>query len=185
MRNDSLVHVHRSFGLAGCAAGEMKQSQILGIGRRNLEMAVRLGHQLLKVAGFRNRANLVRAADQKHVLKSGQLGSQLSHLSFVKRGCGNEHAAVTNSDPLLNRLRAEGREERAEYVPVLQTAQRADVKLGYASGERDRSFSLRGAQPSDYVGETIGELQQIRIGEIAHVTALTQPSQRQMVAARS
>src|SRR5208282_2959856 len=116
---------------------------------------------------------------------SGQRGSQFGHLSFVKRDCGNEHAAVANSDPLLNRLRAEGREERAEYVPVLQAAQRADVKLGDASGEREHSFSLRGAEVSDYVGETIGELQQIRIGEVAHLTALAEPSQRQMVAARS
>ena len=72
MRDDSLMHMHRSFGFAGGAAGEMKQSEILGIGRRNLEIAVRLGHQLLKVEGVGNRADLVRGADQQYVLESGQ-----------------------------------------------------------------------------------------------------------------
>ena len=35
MGDDRLMHVHRALGLAGGAAGEMEQRQVLGIGRRD------------------------------------------------------------------------------------------------------------------------------------------------------
>ena len=62
------MHVHRALGLASRPAGEMKQREIFGIGRRDLEIVTRFVHQLIEILGVWNLVNVFRAANQQHVL---------------------------------------------------------------------------------------------------------------------
>ena len=163
MRHDSLMHVHRALGLAGGSAGEMKQREILGIGLRDLEIVARLVHQLMEIFSVWNRANLFGAADQQHMLEPGYRGAQVGDFAFVQQGGGHQHTAIADADPLTNRFRAEGGEERAEDVAFLQRSERADIKFGNTPGEDKHPLALAETEASQHIRKTVGEQPQVGI----------------------
>ena len=163
MRDDGLMHVHRALGLAGGAAGEVKQREILRIGRRDLEIVAGFVHQLMEILGVRNLANLFGAANQQHVLEPGERGSHFGDFAFVQRDGGHQHAAVADANALTNRFWAEGGEQRAEDVAVFQRPERADIKFGNPPGEEKHPLALAETETPQHVRKTVGEDAQVGI----------------------
>jgi len=142
MGNDRPMHMHRALGHSGGAAGEVQQSEIFRVRRRNLEPLVGLFHQMMEALRIGNRANFVWRADQEHMPESGQRRAQLGNFTLVKRGCRDEHASVADAQPLANRLGAERREQRTKDVAAFECSERADIKLG------DRPVSMKTRSPA-------------------------------------
>ena len=125
-------------------------------------------------------------ADQQHVLQSR---AATSRSSATLRLYSAAVVTSTRPSPRLIRWRI-GSGPKAENsgqktLPSFQRAERADVKLGNAPGQQEHALSPGDAEPSQHIGEAVGQRTQIGIGEIAGLAALPEPSQRQMIAQRS
>ena len=84
MGNDRRMHMDRTLGPAGRAAGEMEQSAIFGRGRRNDEVrALGVNHPApIERAGEAEFIS-ARLRNQNHVLEHRQPGAQLFHLTAI------------------------------------------------------------------------------------------------------
>ena len=118
MGDHRLVHMHRALRFSGRPRGKMNQRHVLRIRRRNLEIIRSTFHQLVEVMGSARR-RVPGFANDQHVFQLRQRCSQVVDLApLVERGSGDEHAALTDGEALMNRFGAESREKRAEDTAV-------------------------------------------------------------------
>ena len=131
-----LVHVHRALGLAGRAAGEVQQ-------RHRLPGSVA---GIVELVVGRRPARSARpmvpdpaaSPDDQHVLaaRAACRGSARS-CAGTARGVVTRTLRVAEPQPLPDRLRAEGGEQRRQHAGVLQRAERRDVQLGHPAEQRE------------------------------------------------
>ena len=93
VRDHGAVHVERTLGLAGGAAGEMQQRRVFGIGRSDRKFRARGRDQLPEVQRVRQRGGRVAVGDDQHMLQMRQALAQAGDFLYV------ELAVVTSTEP--------------------------------------------------------------------------------------
>ncbi len=115
-------------------------------------------------------------------LQVGQPVAQVGDLALVLHGGGDEDLGVAAHQALEDRLGSKGREERAEYAGVLPCAKCGDVESGDAPGQDGHAVTLAHAKLAQQVGEAVGLLFQVAVGELLYFAARPQPAQGYFIA---
>lgn len=146
--DDRLVDVDRAFRSAGGAAGEVQEGHVVGGRRRDGEGVRRGGHQVVEGGG----AGQVRRArsDDEDVFQVRERRAAPGDLAPVEVRSGDQDPRVTEAQPLLDRVGAEGREQRAQDAGALQRAQHRGVQLRAAPEQREHPVPAADAEgPQD------------------------------------
>lgn len=93
--HEGLVDVDGTFRCPGGPAGEVAESHVVGVGRRNLEVRSGRGHEPGEVERPFDPRAVRRAADEQHVLEAGERGPDRRHFPAVERFGRDEDPAVT------------------------------------------------------------------------------------------
>jgi len=181
MRDDGLVDVQGALGFACRPAGEMEQRRIFRIGGRDGHARVGRVHQLAKVSHPRQLPNRRRVADEQDVFEAWERRSERFDLLPIQRVGGDEDLRACDADPRLNRLGAEGGEERREDAAVLQRAERGDVELWNPAGEHRDGVPLADTERAQDLGEAAGLVAEIAVREVATGALPGNPPQRHAV----
>ena len=155
MGNHRLMHVHRPFGRAGGAAGEVQQRGFLWIGRLDAELRARLGQQPGEIERARDFAVVIARSRQQYVAQAGQQVEDGDDFSLVKQRRRDQHPCIAERHARADRLGAEGGEHGAHHAAVLPRTQGRDVKLGNAAGEHIDALAGADSEFPQHVGETI------------------------------
>ena len=111
--------------------------------------------------------------------------AQFGNLAPVQRGRGHQHPGVTQAQPLLDRLRTEGGEQRAEDGAVLERAEGGDIQLRDPACEHEHALAGAHAEPGQDAREPVGLELQLRIGDLGRRVALAEETQRHRVGRRA
>ena len=156
------VDVDGALRRPGGAAGEVQQRHVLWIGGGDHELRGGRLHEFVEV----QRAVLCRSArsDQQYVLEIGKRVADRCDLAVVEGGCGHQDPAVTAPDPLVDRVRTEDGEQRADHAGVLQRTQHGDVQLRHPAQQGEHAVALADTKVAEHVGEAIGPFGQVGVG---------------------
>ena len=104
------------------------------------------------------------------------------HLALEEAGCGHQDLDRAEIDALSDRLGSEGGEQRCEHGLGLQHTERGDVEVGNAAGQGGDPCPSATSESLENVGESVGPLGQLAVGEIDRVAPAGEPTQRHLVA---
>ena len=166
--DDGAVHVQGAFGRPRGSAREVQQRRILRVRVRDLKALVRGGeHRVEPLRARRRPGRGVGVADEPDVLERGQSGAQAGDLAPVEGVARHEHAALSEREPLADRIRPEGGEEGAEHEARLERAERGDVELESAAAEREDPLALLQSERGERAREAVAERGKLGVAHVA------------------
>jgi hypothetical protein len=117
---------------------------------------------------------------EDHVLQPWQTLTERGDLLRVELGRGDQHAALPETQPRLDGLRAEGAEERTEHRSVTKGPQRGDVELRDAAREDEHAIARAHPERREGVGEAGGLPLEVGVRQVAALAFLAEPAQRDL-----
>ena len=115
------------------------------------------------------------------MLEPGQPRAHVRHLAPVQGRRGQQHPGVPQTQALLDRLRAERGEQRAEHRSVLERAERRDVQLRDPAREHEHPLAALHPERREHAREAVRLPLQLPVGELRRRVALAQEAQRDRV----
>ncbi|MCY1397908.1 hypothetical protein D9M71_129280 [compost metagenome] len=171
------VHVQRALGRAGGAAGEVQQRGAVGGGRCHRKVVADLVQQLAQVVGVGDLHRAAVVVEQQHMPEQRQLVADCRDLAPVQGFAGQQHAALAEAQAGLQRLRAEGGEQRRHHAAGLEAAEHAEVQLQAAVAQHEQPRAGLDAEVVQHVGEAAGLPRQLAVADLAATAVAQQQAQ--------
>ena len=117
------------------------------------------------------------------MLKADKLSAPGLDLPAVKRFGGEESLGIADCHPGLDRFRSERRKKRREHASIFERAEGGDVKLRYATEQREDPIPLGHAALGKDVGKPIHCRAERGVAELSDSVVAPNPAQGEPVAA--